>query len=66
MFITATTDRGAILVNLDNVTVVCPHKEKYDDYEQATFCFIDSEEYLTVNESFEKIVDRISTARKQR
>lgn len=65
MFITATTDRGTILVNLDNVTMVCPHREKHDDYEQATFCFIDSEDYLTVRESFEEIVDHITSAKKR-
>ena len=64
MFITATTDKGTILVNLDNVTMICPFKEKHDS-EGTTFCFIDSEDYLTVQESFEEIVDCITSARKR-
>lgn len=65
MFITATTNKGTILINLDNVTMVCPYKEKHDDYERATFCFIDSEDYCTVEDTFEEIVDRITSARKR-
>lgn len=65
MFILATTDKGEVFINLDNVTVVCPYTGKHYDYKRATFCFIDSEDYLTVEESFEEIVDRITSARKR-
>ena len=60
MFLLATTYIGKIFINLDNVTMLSPGRDN-----GTRIDFISSEDYTEVRESFEEMVNIVTTMKKR-